>query len=136
VIEFLTLEQVLYLHDAAIEKFGGLRGVRDANLLASAIEMPKLYMFGEELHLTLYDKASAYLFNIVCGHPFNDGNKRTRGGSAYLFLRLNNARVLFESYFEDERFEKFVLKVSKSKMKKKEIAYFLEHGRECNKNAF
>jgi death-on-curing protein len=128
VIEFLTIAQVLRLHDAAIERFGGLKGVRDANLLASAIEMPKSVVFGEELHPTLYDKASAYLFHIVCGHPFNDGNKRTGAGSAYLFLRINKVRVLFE----DEDFENFVLKVSSSKMTKKEIAYFLEYGKECD----
>jgi death-on-curing protein len=132
VIKFLTIEQVLRLHDAAIDKFGGLKGVRDLNLLASAIEMPKAAMFGEDLHPTLYDKASAYLFHIVCGHPFNDGNKRTGTGSAYLFLRINKARILFERYTENEIFEDFVLKVSNNKKTKKEIAYFLEHGRECD----
>lgn len=131
-IQFLTIEQVLHLHDATIEKFGGLKGIRDLNLLASAIEMPKAAMFGEDQHPTLYDKASAYLFHIVCGHPFNDGNKRTGAGSAYLFLRLNKARILFEPYFENEIFETFIVKISGSKVTKKEISYFLEHGRECN----
>ena len=31
-IKYLTLEQVLRLHDAAVEKFGGLKGIRDSNL--------------------------------------------------------------------------------------------------------
>ena len=36
-IKYLTLEEVLEMHDAFIEKFGGLKGVRDVNLLLSAI---------------------------------------------------------------------------------------------------
>ncbi len=40
-IKFLTFEEVLQLHDALIEKFGGLKGVRDINLLLSAVETPK-----------------------------------------------------------------------------------------------
>ena len=76
-IKYLTLEQVLKLHDAVVEKFGGLSGIRDSNLLLSCIESPKMMMFGEDLYPSVYDKASIYLFNIVCNHPFNDGNKRT-----------------------------------------------------------
>ena len=40
-IKYLTVEQVLEMHDAFIEKFGGLHGIRDMNLLLSAIETPK-----------------------------------------------------------------------------------------------
>jgi death on curing protein len=127
-IKFLTLEQVLRLHDAMIDKFGGLKGIRDSNLLASALEMPKATMFGEDLHPTIYDKAAAYLFHIVQNHPFNDGNKRTGAGSAYLFLRVNKVRIIFESTFEDETFEDFVVEVSKGKKNKKDISQFLEQG--------
>ena len=74
-IKFLTLEQVLKLHDSLIEEFGGLRGVRDSNLLLSAIENPKSSMFGDDLYPTVYDKAAALLFHLVQNHPFNDGTK-------------------------------------------------------------
>jgi death-on-curing protein len=47
-IKYLTIEQVLKLHDAVVEKFGGLAGIRDQNLLLSCIESPK--MFGEDLY--------------------------------------------------------------------------------------
>ncbi len=40
-IKYLTLEQILKLHDAVVEKFGGLSGIRDSNLLLSSIESPK-----------------------------------------------------------------------------------------------
>ncbi|MFI5333835.1 MAG: type II toxin-antitoxin system death-on-curing family toxin [Chlamydiales bacterium] len=129
-IKFLTLQQLLRLHDAVIEKFGGLKGVRDLNLLASAVETPKATMFGEFLHSTTYDKAAAYLFHIVRNHPFNDGNKRTGAGAAYLFLEINKVPVLFESCFENEIYEDLVVKVAMGKRTKEQIAYFFEHGQE------
>lgn len=67
--KYLTLEEVLEMHDVLIEKFGGLSGVRDVNLLLSAIETPKATMFGEDLYPTVYDKAAAYLYHIVQNHP-------------------------------------------------------------------
>lgn len=60
-IKYLTLEEVLEMHDAFIEKFGGLKGIRDVNLLLSAIETPKAAMFGEDLYPTVYDKAGCRL---------------------------------------------------------------------------
>lgn len=118
------LEQVLKMHDAFIEKFGGLQGIRDMNLLLSAIETPKASMFGEDLYPTIYDKAAAYLYHIVQNHPFNDANKRTGFGAAYLFLKANNVSILFD----DESFESLVVEVAKGKKTKKEISYFFEHG--------
>ena len=123
---YLTLEQVLEMHDAFIEKFGGLDGIREPNLLLSAIDTPKAAAFGEDLYPTVYDKAAAYLYHIVQNHPFNDGNKRTGFGAAYLFLRANNAPILFS----DESFECLVIEVAKGKKTKEQIAYFFEYGEE------
>ena len=125
-IKFLTFEQVLDMHDALIDKFGGLRGVRDMNLLLSAVETPKTTMFGEDLYPTIYDKAAAYLYHLVQNHPFNDGNKRTGFGAVYLFLRANGV----DMPFDDESFENLVIEVAKGEKTKKEISYFLEHAKE------
>ena len=62
-IKYLSIEQVLKMHDAFIEKFGGLQGIRDMNLLLSAIETPKAAMFGNDLYPTVYNKAAAYLYH-------------------------------------------------------------------------
>ena len=123
-IKYLSLEQVLRMHDAFIEKFGGLRGIRDMNLLLSAIETPKAAMFGNDLYPTVYNKAAAYLYHIVQNHPFNDANKRTGFGADYLFLKANNIAILFD----DESLESLVIEVAKGKKTKEEISYFLEHG--------
>ena len=127
-IKYLTLEEVLRMHDVFIEKFGGLSGVRDTNLLSSAIETPKMAMFGEDLYPTVYDKAAAYLYHIVQNHPFVDANKRTGFGAAYLFLKANKVPILFD----DESFENLIIETAKGKRTKKEIAYFLEEGKEFN----
>jgi death-on-curing protein len=60
----------------------------------------------------------------VQNHPFNDTNKRTGFGAAYLFLKANNVNILFN----DKSFESLVIEVAKGKKTKKEITYFFEHG--------
>ena len=81
-------------------------------------------MFGTDLYPTVYDKASAYLFHIVQNHPFNDANKRTGFGAAYLFLKANNISILFD----DKSIETLVIEVAKGKKSKEEISHFFEHG--------
>lgn len=46
-IEYLTIEQVIELHDEMIKRYGGLGGIRDENLLWPAIDAPKAEMFGQ-----------------------------------------------------------------------------------------
>lgn len=51
-IEYLTFEELLEIQAHMVRKFGGLRGIRDKNLLLSAVELPKSTMFGEDLSLS------------------------------------------------------------------------------------
>lgn len=93
---FLTLEQVLRLHERSIEHFGGSQGIRDRGALESAIAQPEMGFSGVHVHESIYDKAAAYLFHVVKNHPFIDGNKRTGFGCAEVFLRLNGHPLLPE----------------------------------------
>lgn len=122
--EYLSVAQVIAMHDAFLQEFGGLPGIRDVNLLMSAIETPRGQMFGRDLYPTLYDKAAGYLYHIVCNHPFNDGNKRTGFGSALLFLKANSVATRFNK----KKYENLVVEVAKGKVSREEMAYFLEHG--------
>lgn len=124
--KFLTVEQVIEIHDAFLEDHGGLPGIRDKGLLISAVEMPRTSMFGEYLHKTIYDKASAYLFHIVQNHPFNDGNKRTGALTTILFLEGNRVKIVFS----DRDYEELVVNVAQGQKSKEVIAYFLEYGKE------
>ncbi len=124
-IYFLSVEEVIAMHDAFLQRFGGLPGIRDINLLMSAIETPKSSMFGQDLYPTIYDKAAAYLFHIVCNHPFNDGNKRTGFGSTLLFLKANSISLEFDK----KKYENLVVKVAQGKTTKEQISHFLEFGK-------
>ena len=125
--EYLTLENVSQLHDALIEEFGGLRGMRDINLLCSAVEMPKTTMFSHELYVTIFDKAAVYLYHIIQNHPFNDANKRTGAAAAYLFLEINNTPILFDE--DDDSYEQLIIEVAQGKRMKEEISHFFEYGK-------
>lgn len=86
---FLTLDEVLTLHEIQLSRFGGLSGLRDAGLLESALAMPQAG-FGEHYaHEDVFSMAAAYLFHLVKNHPFADGNKRVGFHAAYVFLQMN-----------------------------------------------
>jgi death-on-curing protein len=86
---FLTLDHVLRLHARQIERFGGSDGVRDIELIESAIAQPQQSFGGEYLHKTLPEMTAAYLFHLTQNHGFIDGNKRTGAFAALAFLEIN-----------------------------------------------
>ena len=117
---FITLAEVNEIHVYQLEHFGGSSGVRDINLLKSAIGMPEMSFGGVMLHKDIYEMAAAYLFHIVENHPFIDGNKRTGAMTSVVFLDING--IDFNS--NDEDFTQMVLAVASGKMQKGEIAAF------------
>jgi death-on-curing protein len=90
---FLSLEDVLSLHQNQIDTYGGRDGIRELGLLLSAIEMPKASFGGQFLHEDLYMMSAAYLFHIVQNHSFIDGNKRTGLAASDIIIRLNGYAV-------------------------------------------
>lgn len=64
-ILFLTLAEVVDIHSNQIELYRGLPGVRDINLLSSAIALPHASFHGEYLHNDIYEMAAAYAFTSV-----------------------------------------------------------------------
>jgi death-on-curing protein len=85
----LSAETVREIHAEALKQFGGLDGVRDENLLASAVLTPQSSFGGRSPYADIVEVAAAYLFYICRNHPFLDGNKRTAMMAAIVFLRLN-----------------------------------------------
>jgi death-on-curing protein len=92
--DFLSVEDVVQIHDEQIAAYGGAAGIRDQGLLESAVAMPRA-SFGESyLHEDLAHMAAAYAFHIAQNQPFLDGNKRTGLVAALVFLDLNGIIVL------------------------------------------
>ena len=87
---YLTVEEILFLHHAIIEDFGGSHGVRDENRLLSVVQAPRQQVFNKELYATIHEKAAVLLRNIIGDHPFVDGNKRTAITVCGVFLARNN----------------------------------------------
>jgi death on curing protein len=92
-VTFLSVAQVLSIHDRMILEFGGDAAVRDQGLLESAVAMPAAQFGGKYLHDGLPAMAAAYLFHLCKNHAFVDGNKRTALVAAEMFLLLNDLRV-------------------------------------------
>ena len=89
----LSKEQVLKLHSQLIESFGGSDGVRDVNLLDSALESPFQTFDGEELYPTLQAKAARLGYGLIKNHCMIDGNKRIGAHAMLVFLELNGVEI-------------------------------------------
>ena len=100
------------IHAEAIKLFGGLKGVRYENLLASAVLTPQSSFGGKSPYADIIEIAAAYLFYICKNHPFLDGNKRTAMMAAIVFLRLNGIEPLPDS----AKWEKLMLDVAASQL--------------------
>lgn len=92
--EFLSLEDVLLIHDEQLEAYGGICGIRDKGLLESAVMTAQASFGGEYLHQDLFEMSAAYAFHIAENQPFLDGNKRTALVSALVFLDINGFVIL------------------------------------------
>jgi death-on-curing protein len=114
------------LHDIAIAEYGGSNGVRDMNLLESAIAQPSMFLFGQYVHNDIFHMAAAYSFHIIKNHPFVDGNKRTGIVSALAFLERNG--IIMPDDFSS--LYNFALEIASSKLDKEQIAEFYKNSAE------
>ncbi len=82
----------LIAHEVSLANFGGADGIRDLNLLRSALARPRnLLAYGNP---GLHELAAAYTVGIVRNHAFVDGNKRTGFLAGAAFLELNGGRLV------------------------------------------
>lgn len=95
-MKYLTVADVLLLHNLAIDNFGGSHGLRNLGLLESAVMRPQVTFDGEDLYKTLFEKAAALVHSLLMNHQFVDGNKRTAMFSAMTFLELNGHLFITE----------------------------------------
>ena len=82
--EYLTVGQVVYIHDELVRSFGGAAGIRDEGALESAVARPRTGYY-----VSLVEEAAALMESLFNNHPFVDGNKRTATAATEIFLNLN-----------------------------------------------
>ena len=116
-MRYLTLGEVLELHRRIIEQTGGSPGLRDLGGLESAIAQPRMTFEGEDLYLTLSEKAGALCFSLICNHPFIDGNKRVGHGAMAVFLLLNG----FDIQAPVEEQESLILGVASGNISREQL---------------
>jgi death-on-curing protein len=92
-MRYLSIIEVLEIHDQLISSSGGSRGIRDLKVLESAVSQPRLTFDQKELYPDIVTKASALCFALVMNHPFVDGNKRVGHAATEIFLLLNGFEI-------------------------------------------
>jgi death on curing protein len=113
----ISIEDVLTIHDALIEKFGGSPGLRDKELLESSVFRPFNTFDSKDLYTSPIDKSAALIESIVKNHPFVDGNKRTGYTLMRLFLLHEGLDI---EATENEKYD-FVLMIAEGKSNYEEI---------------
>ena len=96
-MRLLTKENIVQFNELTVQKHGG-SFVPPCNFLNESsldymLEAVNAELFGVEMYPVISDKAAFYMFSIVTGHVFQDGNKRTGLGAARIFLRMNGMKM-------------------------------------------
>lgn len=92
-IRYLSLAEVLHVHDRIISETGGSHGLRDLGMLESALGQPKQTFGGQDLYPGLIETAAALGFSLIQNHPFVDGNKRIGHASVEAMLMLEGMEL-------------------------------------------
>ena len=122
-LKFLSLAEVLAIHKDQITRCGGASGIRDIDLLKSALGIPPATYGGKFLHTDIFEMAAGYLFHLVKNHPFVDGNKRVGAVAALVFLDLNG----FDFHASEDDFAEMVLAVARGEINKSQVAVFIRN---------
>ena len=85
---FLSIDEVLHLHERAINIYGGKKGVRDMGLLESAILRCQSGYYN-----SLSEQAASLMQSLCMNHCFLDGNKRVALLATLTFLKMNNINM-------------------------------------------
>jgi len=86
--DYITLPDVLAIHQVIIRRYGGSDGIRDMGALESALMRPQSGYYDDIIF-----EAAALFESLIINHPFLDGNKRVAFATTDAFLRINDYRI-------------------------------------------
>ena len=118
----LTLPDICELHTQLEGSFILSPGIRDKNLLASAVKTPFQTFMGNDLYPSIYDKAAQLCYGIANNHPFTDGNKRTALHSMYVYLIING----YDITATQQDVENLIINVAAGRMDNTELSKWLQ----------
>ena len=121
-VHFIPAELVLALHADLLQRYGGQPGLRDRNLLESALAQPRITVGGKFAHKTIFDKAAAYGYHVCKNHPFIDGNKRVAFVLMDIFLQRNG----WEIVAHEEDAYSMMIDLSSGRLSKAHLASWLK----------
>lgn len=119
--KWVSDDVVLAVHRRQIAEHGGLDGIRDEGLLASALAKPRQLYHYNNPKPSMAEIAAAYAYGIARNHAFIDGNKRTALVICRLFLVLNN--VTLEASASDKY--QIFMKLASGELSEKELAHWI-----------
>lgn len=92
---WIRTDLVYAVHEVQLARHGGLDGIRDQNVVESALARPRqLDEYGKPKP-DAADLAAAYAYGLARNHGFSDGNKRTAWVIARVFLADNGINLKF-----------------------------------------
>jgi len=122
-MRYLTLNEVIELHDEGIKLHGGSYGIGDKGKLESAVAQPQMTFDDQDLYPTLVEKAAALAFSLSQNHAFIDGNKRVAQAAMETFLDLNG----YEIYAEVDEQEQIFLQMASGELSRKNLVKWLNN---------
>jgi len=124
-VNWITLEELILLHERVIAETGGVHGIMNPGGLEMALLRPFTVFEGKELFPDLWSKVAALIHSIIAFHPFVDGNKRTALVAADVCLRLNGYRLR-----PSEEVERFFWAIARGEKTIQEIADWIRDNAE------
>ena len=118
----LTKEQIIMLHEAMYERYGGSCGVLNEGMLDSALQAPFQTFGGEELFPDTKDKILRLAYGLIKNHSFRDGNKRIGALVLLVLLELNGWHV----NATNEEFADIVMGIAASEKDEEDLKQWVE----------
>ena len=109
------------IHRRQLAEHGGLDGIREAGMLASALARPKNLFAYSNPKPDIAALAASYAFGIAKNHPFVDANKRTAFVVCRTFMKLNGHDI---DATESEKYLEFV-SVADGSIREDKLAHWI-----------
>ena len=119
----LTKDQIIMLHEAIYERYGGALGVLNEGMLDSALQAPFQTFGGEELLPETKDKIIRLAYGLIKNHSFRDGNKRIGALVLLTLLEINGYHVSATN----EEFANIIMGIAASEKNDKDLSDWVDN---------